>query len=225
MATLVPMARGEPWPVWPLPGVGKGVPTTGGRRFGANRTGKTGPRFHAGVDIFAPEGALVVAPEAGELVRQYKFNGAQAFALLLQADSGPVFNLAEVFPGSWREFGLTVGTRTTSGSWVDKGESIARIGVNPGGSTMLHFESYTSGTRANQRWFRNQDPPRRLLDPTHYLLLAAGQDAIPDDPIIPPLDPIDPPGDSSEGARVAIIAASALGFALLGGLLLRKRKR
>ena len=90
---------------------------------------------------------------------------------------------------------------------------------------MLHFESYTRGTRSNQRWFPGKDPPRRLLDPTHYLLLAAGQDSIPDDPIIPPLDPTDPPGGSSDGARIVAIAGAVMGFAIFTVALTRKRKR
>lgn len=180
MATIVPMAVGEPSPVWPLPEQATDVPTSGSRRFGASRKG--GARFHGGIDLDAPERALVVAPESGTLVNKYKFNGPRAFALLLQTDSGIVINLGEVAPSSWREFGLDVGRL---GSWVDRGDSVARVGVNPNGSTMLHFETYTRGTRANQQWFPGQDPPPRLLDPTNYLLEAAGTTTDPDDPIIP----------------------------------------
>lgn len=218
MATLVPMAKSDPWPVWPLPEERRHVPLSGSRRFGASRVG--GERYHAGVDLGAPRGSLVIAPEAGELVRTYKFNGPDAYALLLQTDIGPVFNLAEVEPRSWREFGLTVGTRTTSGSWVDKGEPIARVGINPGGSTMLHFESYTRGTRANQRWFPGKDPPARLLDPSHYLLTAA-EGVKPDDPIIPPLDPDTGGREPAWG----FILAGVVGIGVLSVALAGKRKR
>ena len=206
---MIPMAVGEPSPVWPLPDVRRNVPTSGGRRFGASRKG--GVRYHAGIDILAPEGALVVAPESGTLVAKYKFNGPRAFALLLQTDSGIVINLGEVYPNSWQEFGLVVGTRKTAGSWVGMGSPIARIGVNPGGSTMLHIETYTAGTRANQRWFPGETPPRRLLDPTNYMLEAASSGTIP--PKIPTKDAFDP---STIGIMlgVGIPAAALLTFAL-----------
>lgn len=203
------MARGDPAPIWPLPDVWRGVPTSGGRRFGASRKG--GERYHAGVDILAPRGALVVAPESGTLVRAYKFNGPRAFALLLQTDSGIVLNLAEVEPNSWREFGRTVGT---SGSWVGKGESVGRVGINPGGSTMLHVEAYRAGTRANQRWFPGEDPPERLRDPTNYLLEAVGSDSIPDDTTLP-TDP-----DTGSDGAIPSTALILLGVAIPVGLLL-----
>ena len=60
MATLVPMAKGEPWPVWPLPGVWKGVPTKGGRRFGAYRGIRSGD-----TDLLAAVVALGLARRDG----------------------------------------------------------------------------------------------------------------------------------------------------------------
>lgn len=165
----IPMATGSGAPVWPLPGkFAKQVWTTGGKRFGAARKG--GKRFHAGIDIIAPQGAVVVAPESGTLIASQRFNGPSAHALLLQTHTGPVLLFGEVFPGSWTEFGLRLGSE------VEAGQPIARVGVNPGGSTMLHFEAYTRGTRQNHRWFPGQPPPPQLLDPSEYLESAASQE-------------------------------------------------
>lgn len=161
-------ATGHPAPVWPLPDVRKRVATYGGLAFAASR--KSGLRHHAGVDILAPKGAEVVAPEAGVLVRSQRFNGPQAHALLLQTKTGPVILLGEVLPGSWSEYGLDIG------SAVERGQPIARVGINPGGSTMLHYEMYREGTTRNHQWMQGAPPPSELLNPTVYLeTAAAGQ--------------------------------------------------
>lgn len=183
MVDLVPFAAGSQTPAWPVPGVRKRVATYGGLAFGAPRA--NGARRHAGVDILAREGDLVVAPEDSEIVAAQRFNGPRAHALLLQADTGPVILLGEVEPDSWSEFGFRIGDR------VSRGEPVARIGVNPGGSTMLHYEMYGEGTRRNHRWYRGQNAPSQLRDPTDYLERAASGDAITpaprddDDPELP----------------------------------------
>lgn len=218
MPTLVPMASGDLEPVWPLPDVWRAVPTSGGRRFGADRS--SGERHHAGVDLLAPKGALVVAPEAGEVVALQGFNGPQAKAMLIQTDTGPVILLGEVFPDSWAEFGVS------QGSWVDKGDSVARIGVNPGGSTMLHYEMYSPGTRKNHRWYPGKSPPARLRDPTHYLMEAAGQVVIPDHPTLPDTTT---PGTTTPGTKLddrTIMIALGVGIptAIALTLLLARRR-
>lgn len=164
---MVAAARGDASPAWPLPQVEpRRVYTHGGKAFGASRA--AGKRNHAGVDILSPRYALVVAPEAGAIVATQGFNGPNAHAILIQTDSGPVILLGEVEPDSWREFGLSIGSR------VAKGSPVARVGINPGGSTMLHYEMYRQGTRRNYSWPASAAAPAALLDPTAYLSLAAG---------------------------------------------------
>lgn len=174
----VPMAQGGARPSWPLPRIPKRVWTRGGKAFGAGRAG--GKRYHAGVDILAPRGAVVVSPEDGVVVRSQRFNGPHAHALLIQLDSGPVVLLGEVWPQSWGELGVEIGSR------VRQGQPVARVGINPGGSTMLHFEMYQRGTKSNRRWYQGRPAPQELYDPTEYLQRAANTD---DDIIIPVEDP------------------------------------
>jgi hypothetical protein len=164
------IALGVASPTWPLRDQPKRVASYGGRAFGADRKG--GRRNHAGVDMLAPRGATVVAPEAGVIVATQRFNGLRAHAVLLQTDTGPVILLGEVEPGSWAELGHDVGTR------VERGQPIATVGVNPGGSTMLHLEMYREGTTRNHQWWHRDRPPPELLDPTRYLEAAAAGEPV-----------------------------------------------
>ncbi len=170
-------ATGTAAPFWPLPSIPKRVATFGGKAFGAAR--RRGKRHHAGVDMLAPRGAEVVAPESGTIVATQRFTkfktGATATsALLLQTDSGPVILLGEVIPGSWNQYAAGIGSR------VEGGQVVAQVGTNPGGSTMLHYEMYTEGTSRNRQWFKGATPPPELLDPTQYLeTAAAGQPITP----------------------------------------------
>lgn len=182
----VPKAVGDR-PVWPLPTVfPKRVYTHGGKAFGASRA--SGKRHHVGIDLLAPRGAVVVAPESGTVVATQGFNGPNAHAILIQNDSGAVVLLGEVEPGSWNKYGVKVG------SWVAKGQPVADVGINPGGSTMLHFEMYTSGTRKNSRWLVGSPPPANVLDPTAYLQAAAQGE-----PVEPVEDDHDHDGEEEHG--------------------------
>lgn len=212
-------------PAWPVLKVAKVVYTKGGKAFAASRS--AGLRHHAGIDILAPRGAVVVATEDGQIVATQRFNGPNAHAILLQTNSGPVILYGEVEPGSWREFGLKIG------AWVKKGQPIARVGINPGGSTMLHFEAYKRGTTTNHRWYQNQNPPPQLLDPTNYLSAAAAADELPtevaqnlpktkpttDVPEIPD-ETILPTLPKTKPTTPAVATASGLGFGLLALLAL-----
>jgi hypothetical protein len=170
-AAGVELAQGGQSPVWPLPAV-----TRRSWNFGHSRGG--GARRHVGVDLYAPRGSEVLAPEDGVIVASQKFLGPQSVALLLELDSGIVVLLGEVAPRSWDEYGLRIGSR------VSAGQPVARVGVAPNGSSMLHFEIYRGGTRANSRWLAGQAPPANVLDPTHYLQRAGALDAGQSDPSI-----------------------------------------
>ncbi len=180
---------GYPWP----PPASRGVPFAGGaarpffpiesstnRRFGvvsyrdlngkwhgrASRAFKAsrGSRFHAGIDLFANPGDIVLAPEDGVVVGRQTFYAGTG-AMLIELDSGIVVLLGETKMGGADEFGVTKGSR------VRAGQPVSRIGLSNTGSHMLHFETYRAGTTKNIPWYKGRsNPPPALLDPSDYLL-------------------------------------------------------
>lgn len=134
------------------------------RRFLADRS--SGARYHVGIDLYGNLGDPVVAIEDGRIVNFYPFCCGETkttWALLVE-HSQVVVNYGEVAPDSLRRVGLS------RGDTVRAGQVIAYVGRNPGGSTMIHFETYVKGTRANKSWRKNQTRPSELLNPTKYLL-------------------------------------------------------
>lgn len=135
------------------------------RRFGAPRDG----RMHAGIDLYGYSGDPVVAIADGTVVATQSYHlGSDA---ILVAHDGFVALYGEVTPGSWKEFGVGVGSK------VRAGDRIARIACMIGtpqscSSHMLHFETYVTGTTKNLQW-HSSTPPAALLDPTYLLLVAA----------------------------------------------------
>jgi murein DD-endopeptidase MepM/ murein hydrolase activator NlpD len=159
-------------PVWPLINKReKLVPEKGVywgmRGFGVDRGTGTG-KYHAGIDLAASWGDPVVATEDGVIVGTQGWDGANAKAIAIETISGVVPFYGAVAPNSWKEFGLGVGSK------VKQGQVIARVGQYPGGSEMLHFELYTSGTIRNEKYYIDKPRPSNLLDPTQYLKRAAG---------------------------------------------------
>lgn len=156
-------------PIWPIAyPKNVDVPTSGGRAIGAKRPASgTQTRYHAGIDLLAKAGTPVVATESGVVVATNPWDGQHAKSLLLETDSGLVINYGAVYPNSWKDYGVSVGTR------VSAGQPIAKIGMYPHGGQMLHFELYTKGTRKNSPWKLNQPPPPNLIDPTQYLQRAS----------------------------------------------------
>lgn len=143
---------------------GRGVGGNALRRFGARRG--NGKRRHVGIDLYARKGDPVVACEDGRIVAFYGFccgKNKTSYALLVDHGS-VVINYGEVDPASLRQLNLA------KRSPVSAGQRIAFVGVNPGGSSMLHFETYASDTTRNQRWLAGKPPPSGILDPTRYLL-------------------------------------------------------
>lgn len=100
-----------------MPGVR--VPTTGARRFGDTRETHT----HAGVDLAAPNGTPVLAPEAGTVltVAQHGARGFRAYtpAVLLAGDSGRFHLLAH----------LSGGVSVAEGARVVLGQQLGAIGA------------------------------------------------------------------------------------------------
>ena len=129
------------------------------RAFKASRDG----RFHAGVDLYANGGDVLVSPGDGVVVgRQTFLNGTGA--MLIALDSGIVVLLGETKMGGAAEFGVVVGSR------VHAGQPVTRVGVTNAGSHMLHIETYRKGTVTNEPWYKDRSPPPELLDPTNWLL-------------------------------------------------------
>jgi hypothetical protein len=153
-----------------------------GRAFAAKRVdrdeGVTHERRHAGVDLFARAGDVVVAPEDGTILRILPFH-AGTWGIYLRSMLGDrVVNLGEVEKLSWREFDVRPGQA------VLEGQALARIGVQARGSTMLHVETYAAegvsdeelvaAVRAGElSWSADEPAPKWLRDPTGYLLMAA----------------------------------------------------
>jgi murein DD-endopeptidase MepM/ murein hydrolase activator NlpD len=138
-----------------------------GRIFKAGRTsqrnGVATARNHAGIDLFAWKGDPVVACEDGTIVDYgffYNAKSGQRTNKILIAHSHMVINYGEVAPDSFTRTGLKVGMRVTGGQLIGY--------VSDTG--MLHFETYTTGTKTPFRWWKGDPAPSRLLDPTRYLL-------------------------------------------------------
>lgn len=175
----IEFAQGVSAPLWPVVstsskkdvvsyrGVDGKIHGNGARRFGASRgiNDKGLEVFHAGLDVYGKDGDLVRATEDGEISAIYYFYH-DSYAVLVCTDTGITIVYGEVKKDSWKEFGLSKGSR------VKRGDPIARIGVMSGGSTMLHFETYEGCVKANKPW-RGQTPPPSLRDPTLYLLRAS----------------------------------------------------
>ena len=180
-----------------------------GRRFLAERSEG---RYHVGVDLWGNAGDIIVACEDGVIVSHYHFYEG-VHALFEECDSGVVINYGEVKPGSWKEFGVDMGIP------VRAGQPIARVGQMTN-SSMCHFEMYVKGTRANQRYFKGNEPPRELLNPTKYLLylaeLGSNQPKPNPSPVAgPPAPPTDADGAapaSEEQNRDNYKAKITLGF-------------
>lgn len=134
--------------------------------FGVRRAKHT----HEGVDLYAPEGTLVSAVEAGDVVAVVPFTGPHAglpwwldtWAVFVAGASGVVV-YGEIAP-SVRE-GNSVAAGQVLGSVLtvlakDKGRPRA----------MLHLELHRAGSRSAPEWLEHESRPEVLLDPTPRLL-------------------------------------------------------
>lgn len=176
----VPFAQGPAQPAWPIQS------STNSRQFQVSYTdinGKKhgrssrafkatrgkGSRNHAGIDLFANAGDVIVSPESGVIVADQNFLNTipGEDAMLIQGDSGTTILLGEIVAESMTtEFGLKEGSR------VERGQPVAIVALTKNGSHMLHFETYTEGSTRNRKWRRGKVPHESLRDPTPYLLRA-----------------------------------------------------
>lgn len=162
-------------PTWPLPS----APANwkGGGAFGAKRPwSKPQTRWHTGIDLGAPAGLAVLAPEAGTIVAPNSgwesrvLNGkvVGVKALILQTDSGKTLLLGGIRPGS---------AIVTPGQKVIAGQKVAEVGTYEGGDSMVHFQMYEghlteAQVNARKSWKLGGAKPDKLLDPTDYLKAA-----------------------------------------------------
>jgi len=130
------------------------------RKFMARRGG--GRRWHSGTDLYAPVGTDVLAAESGVIVNAYPFF-ENVCCVIQQTDSGVVINYGEIDCN----YVVRIGDR------VGVGQKIGEVGHLQCCQPMLHFETYTRGTTANQRSSPGAVSPR-LLNPAEYLLHAGG---------------------------------------------------
>jgi len=170
----VPFAQGGACPIWPLSSRRERIVSyrsvTGSaignwaRRFGADRDS----RYHAGIDLYANVGDPVLAMEKGTVTAMRTFFHG-AWSLYLCTDSGITINYGEIARNSWRDYGISPGSR------VETGQPLAKIALMSGGSYMLHFETYAGCVTRNYPWYKSRGAPSALLNPTKYLLRARDQ--------------------------------------------------
>lgn len=156
-----------------------GVRGYSGRAFATRRSDSDGSkRKHAGVDLFARDQDVVLAPEAGTVLAILPFTGG-TWAIYIRAGSR-IVNLGEVEAHSWREFNVEPGQA------VAQGQKLARIGEQDEGSTMLHLETYEVGDtpdvdvietiRARAlSWPAEAQAHAWLRDPSGYLVQTASR--------------------------------------------------
>jgi murein DD-endopeptidase MepM/ murein hydrolase activator NlpD len=169
----IPMAVGDPRPAWPVATTRRVITGDFGDERSGERGGRVVKRVHVAEDLPAARGSLVFATEAGRVVdvldEFYKGSGY----VLVQGDSGLVFVLGEVEPGS---------VMVRAGDRVAKGQPVARVGRH----AQVHFETYTEGTRRTYQWWDGDPPPSRLLNPTAYLTAAKAWLDPTEAPTLPP---------------------------------------
>lgn len=158
---------GSSTPVWPL-AQEPAMWTTGGS-FGAPRPSKSNhTRQHEGIDLYAPEGTPVIATEDGVVTGDQGWSGSGTRAVWVESPAtGVAILYGAVAPGSYPPKGTT----------VKRGQQIGTVGKYPGGSTMLHFETWTETNIPRQAWSRGAAQPSKLVDPTAYLKRAMGAGA------------------------------------------------
>lgn len=156
----------------------------------ANRAAsKTAPagRFHAGQDLQASEGALILATELTTVVAVNRGWDGTAKATLVHVESGHSLLL-----------GCTaLDSAPPPGTVVEPGKMIASVGYytkqDGTHSSMLHFQAYDAlitAAQANswQSWHKENPKPPHLIDPMVYLAGAQAQ--------------VDPPSDTPPGPDV-----------------------
>ena len=147
-------------------GAGQGA---GGRNFLADRpAGDPSPnRFHVGIDLFADFHDIIVACEAGTIIKIHPFY-LGVWKVMVKCDSGHVINYGEVDADSIRKYGLKVGDRLLPGQPIAEAGRMVH-------DSMLHFEMYPPGTGDSVSYSKGlgEKHLKTYLNPTQYLLALA----------------------------------------------------
>lgn len=129
--------------------------------------------YHPGIDIYCDFGQEVQAIEDGTVVHIENFTGPEAdppspwwnetWSILIEGKSG-VLGYCELKPLDHVHIGLK----------VSAGDVIAKIipvlkKDKGNGTTMLHFEQYTTGTRHHVTWVLDTEKPEELKNPRNLL--------------------------------------------------------
>lgn len=127
---------------------------------------------HTGVDLYCGVGEEVLAVEDGRVVTIEHFTGPEAaspwynstMAVLVEGASGVVL-YGEIAPLP----GIQVGKTLKAGECL--GKILPVLKKNKGnGTSMLHLELYSKGTRQSIWWEHGRPQPSRLQNPTERLL-------------------------------------------------------
>lgn len=175
----VPFAIGDPNPVWPVrPSDPRGCTLsyldTNGVSHGTLYQRFLAPRgtqrYHIGHDCIANHRDIVVAPEAGRIIKINQFLD-DTDAVWIETNTGLTILLGETERGSPAEFGVGVGSE------VAKGQAVARVGTTEFAQTvnmhMVHVEIYAGSNTTYKSWSDGATPPPALRNPTYYLMKAA----------------------------------------------------
>lgn len=189
-------------PSWPLARQPKTWTALGS--FGASRDG--GKRLHQGIDLYAPAGTPVLASEDGEVTALQGWSGPGTKGLLVYSPATDITILyGAVAPSD----------HALVGAKVKRGEQIAKIGVYPAGSTMLHLEIWPGRlSPPRPRWLPGEPPPS--IDPAEYLERASSTWTTV--PGLIPGTPTDPLPSSKPAKPASSGSGSAAGLALAAGL-------
>jgi murein DD-endopeptidase MepM/ murein hydrolase activator NlpD len=128
---------------------------------------------HPGIDIYCENGQQVVAIEDGVVVGFEHFTGEGAnppspwwnntFAVMVEGESG-VIGYCELLI----EDELDIGQKVKAGDPI--GNIVPVLKKDKGnGTTMLHLELYTAGTRHHVTWVLDTEKPVELLNPRDLL--------------------------------------------------------
>jgi murein DD-endopeptidase MepM/ murein hydrolase activator NlpD len=154
---------------WPVPqAYSRRVPSKPEAAFGAPREYKNGRGRHAGLDIYAPVGAKVLAIEAGTVVHISFFTGRpwspqwrRTWYVMIEHADKRVAAYCEL-----RKPFLKKGQKIKANQIVGY---IAKVlfGQKTKESAMLHFELHKPGSRIATDWIGQK--PDKILNPAGYL--------------------------------------------------------
>jgi len=146
--------------IFPIP-ASEGGKFTGTQDFNTSRKNSSDviSRSHAGIDLLAVPGTIVLAMQSGVVVDyEYNFYGGTD-AIAIKHDDGTIARYTEIKPS------------VRNGDYVNRGDEIGTIiSNNIGGSSMLHLEVYY-GKDSNGNLITTGDNLSNYLNNRTYLYI------------------------------------------------------